>query len=93
MVKILKGANWKENNFRVRYTKIASERLVRVIPAKKKHNACYGNNKATDPLVFKECFVRDIIRTLPICQVSIDDTMITVHEGHTSTEVQMDVID
>ena len=63
-----------------------------VIPTKKKHNACYGNNKATNALIFKEFFVQDIIKTLPVDQVSVDVTMITVYERHINTEAEMDAL-
>ena len=58
-----------------------------VIPTKKKLNACYGKSETTDSIIFKECFVQDVIRTLPVDQVWIDGTMSTVRES-TSTLMQ-----
>ena len=59
-------------------------------PTKKKHNALGGKNKAMNTLIFKECLVIDIIITLPVDQVSMDGTMITVHKEHINTEAEID---
>ena len=56
-----------------------------------KNNACY-RNKATDPLIFKEFLVRNMIRTLLVNQVSIDSTMITMHAGNIYTEAEIDAV-
>ena len=53
-------------------------------------NACYENSKATDLLMFKECLVWDIIRTIPVDQASKDGTMTSVHEGHIRIEAEID---
>ena len=36
--------------------------------------------------------MQDVIKTLPVDQVSIDDTMITVHDGLINTEAEMDAL-
>ena len=46
----------------------------------------------TDQLIFKECFVRDIIKVLPVDEVYLDSTKITVLEGHISTDVAVDAL-
>ena len=71
--------------------KNASECLMSVLLTKKNKNLCYGNNKATDQLIFKEFFVQGIVR-IHVHQVSIDGTKITAHEENINTEVVMDTL-
>ena len=47
-------------------------------------------HEANDLLIFKEYFVRGLIRYLSVDQVSIGGTKIIAHERHINTEMVMD---